>query len=190
MKKFFVKQNKAFTLVETLVAIAIFSTSLLGLMSVLASSISGTTYAKQKMVADYLAQEGIETIRNMRDSFVLYSTNGQTGWTAFNTKLTGSSCQSASGCYYNIDNIFSISPPQPMTKISLAACGVSCATLLYDSSSGKYNYTSGVASGFVRKIQITQVSADDTRISSVVSWKQGSSNYNINFSEDLFNWVE
>jgi len=83
MKLFFKKVNKSrgFTLVETLVAIAIFTASILAVMAVLANSISDTNYAKKKITAAYLAQEGIEYVRNMRDTFVL--TNNQTGWADF-----------------------------------------------------------------------------------------------------------
>src|ERR1035437_5439116 len=91
MRKLLKQKNRAFTLVETLVAIAIFTVSLVAIMSVLASSITSTTYAKQKMVASYLAQEGIEYIRNMRDTFVLYDAiSSQTGWNSFNSKLVPS----------------------------------------------------------------------------------------------------
>jgi len=69
-----------FTLIETLVAISIFTMSILGLMTVLASGISNTNYAKQKMTATYLAQEGIEYTRNKRDTSVLYDVNG---WDTF-----------------------------------------------------------------------------------------------------------
>jgi type II secretory pathway pseudopilin PulG len=81
MKKFLKQKNKAFTLVETLVAISIFTISILGLISVLASGISDTGYAKKKISATYLAQEGIEYTRNIRDTHVLYG--GSTGWNDF-----------------------------------------------------------------------------------------------------------
>jgi Tfp pilus assembly protein PilV len=77
-------KNKGFTLVETLVAVSIFSMSILGLLSILASGISNTNYAKKKIMAGYLAQEGIEYVRNMRDTSVLYNVSGsQAGWDAF-----------------------------------------------------------------------------------------------------------
>ena len=75
------KLNTGFTLVETLVAVSIFSISILGMMSVLGSSIANTNYAKRKIIATYLAQEGIEYIRNMRDTAVLY--NGGGNWNSF-----------------------------------------------------------------------------------------------------------
>lgn len=71
MKIYSQQKNKGFTLIETLVAISIFTMSILGLLSILASGISNTNYAKQKMAATYLAQEGIEYARNVRDNKVL-----------------------------------------------------------------------------------------------------------------------
>jgi Tfp pilus assembly protein PilV len=193
MIKFLKQKNTGFTLVETLVSISIFSMAILGLLSILASGITNTTYAKQKITADYLAQEGIEYIRNMRDTFVLYdATNAQTGWNSFNTKLTTApaSCSAGSGCYFDDQNIDYTNHSQPMANIILNTCSSSCPSLLYNSSTGKYGYASGVDSGFIRKIQITTISPDEIKISSNVSWKQGSGNYNITFSEDLFNWIQ
>lgn len=75
------QKNTGFTLVETLVAISIFTMSILALFSVLAQGISNTGYAKKKMVASYLAQEGVEYVRNMRDNAVLYTGGGN--WASF-----------------------------------------------------------------------------------------------------------
>ena len=136
------QKNKAFTLVETLVAISIFTVSILGLISIFASGISNTGYAKKKMVASYLAQEGIEYARNMRDNAVLYPGGGD--WPSFR----------------NTPNI---------------------------------NYP--VASdftGFTRQVWLDKngLGPDEVKIYSKVSWTQGSGDYNITFSENLFNWVE
>lgn len=88
--KLFKQKNEAFTLVETLVAVSIFTVSILGLISVLASGISDIGYAKKKIAATYLAQEGIEYTRNFRDNSVIFSLSGvDDGWEEFENNFTG-----------------------------------------------------------------------------------------------------
>ncbi|HEV7702059.1 MAG TPA: type II secretion system protein [Candidatus Paceibacterota bacterium] len=102
MHKFFTKKNnkacpqcvkhsfcrRGFTLVETLVGLSIFTFSMLALMSVLGSGVADINYAKQKTVAGYLAQEGIEHVRNMRDNSVLYNAvDSEQGWNEFKAEI-------------------------------------------------------------------------------------------------------
>lgn len=195
MIKFFNKNRKlttGFTLVETLVAISIFTISLLSLMVILGKSISDTGYVKKKDIATYLAQEGIEYMRNMRDTYMLYSTSS-TGWTSFNNNLTDASdCDGAFGCYFNADGLDFNDSTQPMIDVPLTACNnATCSNfpLLYNASTGEYGYSSGVNSGFTRKIWISQT-ANETKVFSTVFWNQGSGSYSIVFFESLFNWVE
>lgn len=190
MKKFN-KTNSGVTLVEALVAISIFVTSILAMVSVLASGVSNTNYSKSKIIASYLAEEGIEYIKNMRDTFMLYdATDSQTGWNSFITKLNGGSCLTVNGCYFDGQNVNYLSHSQPMTQITLTSCGASCPAILYDATTGEYGYSSGTDYGFVRKVFVSQVSANEYKVSSTVSWKQGSGNYNMTFSESIFNWIE
>ncbi|KKP85725.1 hypothetical protein A3B84_00395 [Candidatus Nomurabacteria bacterium RIFCSPHIGHO2_02_FULL_35_13] len=198
MIKFFKQKNKnkvcpakpwrsrGFTLVETLVAISIFSMSIVAIMSVLGNGVSDTNYAKQKMIASYLAQEGIEYIRNMRDTYVLYTDTTGNDWDAFKNVI--SECGNAGGgggntknCYFDDENLI-----QP--------CGNDLCSnhLLYDSSTGKYNYTSGIDSGFIRSIQARYPSGpnSDIKINSIISWTQPSGSFSVEFSENLFDWVE
>jgi len=195
------EKEKGFTLVETLVAISIFTISLLGLMSVLASGIGGTTYAKNKIIAGYLAQEGIEYIRGMRNSFVVFELDnngsGQNGWNNFSS--INATCQLPNSCYFGDfpssgfanSNTFSASQ-QWMKDLSIIhACNSgTCPQLKYDSNSGQYNYSSGANSGFTRKITTTVITANDIRVSSTVYWNQGATTFSTNLTEDLFNWVE
>ncbi len=194
MNKFLSKKNKGFTLVESLVAISIFSVSILGLMSVLSDGISNTVYAKDKMIATYLAQEGVEYIRNMRDTYVLFDpVDAGAGWTSFNTKLTTASCNGVNGCYLDNRNVNYSAQDRPMTNLLLTACSASnCpdGSLLYDSSSGKYGYVSGSSSHFTRQIKTVVVSANETKVFSTIYWNKGSVVNSITFSDNLFNWVE
>ena len=196
MKRFFKqknKKNKAFTLVETLVAISIFTVSLLGLIAILAQGITDTGYAKKKIIASYLAQEGIEYIRNFRDTYVLYGATTQTGWEEFNNRLIAGLCDTAGGCYFDDSNVLFTDSTMPMTDLSFAACSGACPELKYDNATGKYNYDiTGTSSGYFRKINVIQnpVIPDETEIISTVSWTQGSGEHSIVFSEHLFNWVE
>jgi len=175
------KNNSGFTLVETLVAISIFTISILALMSVLSKGMADTNYAKQKNTASYLAQEGIEYIRNMRDTSVL---SNQDGWTSFINNI--SLCTIASSCYVDMD--------LPNTFISCP--GNVCPFLEYDSSFSKYGYnlSSNVDSGFTRIIYIDnanlQNNNNEIKIISRVEWTQGSGNRSVEFSENLYNWIE
>jgi len=127
----------------------------------------------------------------MRDTFVLYDPVGSSaGWSNFRAKLPAQ-CESADGCYFDADSLNYGDNLQPMTDITITACGATCLELKYDSTTGKYNYLSGVNSGYSRKINITSIGApvNEIKVSSTVSWAQGSTR-TITFSENLYNWIE
>ena len=188
------KQNKAFTrtlkrkhlvygftLVETLVAISIFTISILAIMSVLGKGMSDTNYAKKQMTATYLAQEGIEYIRNMRDTFVLSNTNSANGWNDFLNKI--SSCSLGIVCGFN-STVSYIDPGSIFLCTDMSLCKLYL-------ENGNYSINStGTDSGFIRTISLVAISNDEIKINSTVSWQQGSGNYNVSFSENLYNWIE
>lgn len=165
-------------LLETLVAVSIFTVSALALLSILSQGITSTGFAKKKVVGAYLAEEGIEMIRNQRDTLIISSATAQIGWEAF---VSDVSLKCSTACYVDDSN-------------TVSACGSGvCSPLLYDSSIGQYNYTqssTSVDSGFIRTITITPTSVDEYTITSLVSWPQGSASGSVSFSESLFNWVE
>jgi prepilin-type N-terminal cleavage/methylation domain-containing protein len=59
--------QKAFTLIETLVAISILTIALTGPLAVIAQALKSSYFARDQITAYYLAQEAIEYIRNQRD---------------------------------------------------------------------------------------------------------------------------
>jgi prepilin-type N-terminal cleavage/methylation domain-containing protein len=172
-------KSRGFTLIETLVALAIFATSIVALISITGQGVSNTNLSKNKAIASYLAQEGIETVRNIRDTAILSGAQWSTLLT--NTSLLFNCVPSNAtiGCY--VDSASS--------TLSPAACGTtSCPPLRYDSSIGSYNYATGTATNFSRKIIVSQLNANEISIISEVSWTQGASSQAVTYTENLLNW--
>ena len=53
---------------EAIVAIFVITTGIVGVLSLVTQTISSATFSKDKLIAAYLAQEGIEIVRNIRDT--------------------------------------------------------------------------------------------------------------------------
>jgi prepilin-type N-terminal cleavage/methylation domain-containing protein len=202
MIKFLKQKNRGrksggFTLVEVLVAIFIFSLAITALMAALSGGISDTTFAKQKMTATYLAQEGIEYMRNMRDDYVLYPATGldwighsddtdfvnqiipcETGNCGFDSSLSPA------------DSDFMVSSSCSTTPSPLNLCEV------YVDNNGNYNtnpnHLVGTNSGFLRIItaDLHYNSENEAKITSTVYWQYKNTKYNVSFSENLFNWTQ
>jgi prepilin-type N-terminal cleavage/methylation domain-containing protein len=60
--------HNGFTLLEMLFAVIIFSFALVSLMLIAGKGVIATSTAKDQLIAQYLAEEGAEVARNMRDT--------------------------------------------------------------------------------------------------------------------------
>lgn len=194
MKIKILKLNTGFTLVETLVAISIFTGSVLGLLVLTGGNVSNTNYARDRIVATFLAQEGLEYMRNLRDTYTLFESNG---WEEFKTKV--SPCFDPSSCYFNADNLnYNIPSNQAMKYIEIYTCDSNiCPNLLYDNESytKKFNYSNGSATAFSRKIIIrdvvnTGIYNKELEVISMVTFNSGNRSYTVSFSNYLKNWNE
>lgn len=68
--------TRAFTLIETMVAISLLAVAIVAPMSLATQSLASAFYARDQVTAFYLAQEGIEAVRSIRDGNVLKDSQG------------------------------------------------------------------------------------------------------------------
>lgn len=187
MKKGFYKNQKGFTLIETLVAVAIFASAITGLIAITAGGVANTNFVKNKFTAGYLAMEGAELIRNLRDTAAIANPNA-----TWNEVLSSfSACLSPNYCYIDALEDF---PPQ-------VCDGEDCPFMTYQESTGKFGYNSvdnsdNFSSVFRRKITVEEIpSADSTnpvseiRVTSSVDWLQGARTHAVTYSYNLKNWI-
>lgn len=193
MKSFFkngifsskVQVAKAFTLVETLVAILIITTVILGPLTVAMNASSYARQTKDVMTATYLAQEATELLHHLQDSIYLkcvgdnsntntacastdpdlngiYEMPSEVAWRVFKVYLGGSaSCfitDNPSGCSYDFIDMTSNENTAPTKYISTAS---SCSGLSLTSNNiyvcaGTHG-TVGVPTFFTRKVQVESI---------------------------------
>lgn len=62
------KGDSGFTIVETLVAITILMIAIAGPLTIAQKGLTASTYARDQMIASFLAQDGLEYAKNIRDN--------------------------------------------------------------------------------------------------------------------------
>lgn len=174
MKK--ISTKKAFTLIESLVAITILLIATVGPLSIVANSIATANLAKDQVVAYYLAQEAIEMVRNIRETNAIVS---PADW------LNNLYPECQSGCAINaIDN------PTPVPNACANIDSDNCKLYKVENNSNNqiiqvYTHDSLAAGAmpttFHRRIVVTPVSItptgtddDEAEIQVEVKWKTGS----------------
>lgn len=191
------KSDGGFTIIETLVALSIFTLSILGILVATSFGISDSTFVKNRLTATYLAQEGLELVHNVRDAQSLYA--DASPWTTFLSSL--SSCvptPTSSGC--DIDPRASLSGG-PMTysgsPTPVLACPLAGCSIVYDDSTGFYKRSNDSEAVFKRYITIggsnplwINYNPDgEVNVVSTVVFSYGGSTGTVSVSENLLNWI-
>ncbi len=173
-------KNHGFTLVETLVAISILSLSIAATFTAVQNSIQESNIAKDETTAFYLAQEGMEFIKNLRDENALHSISGQsTNWLASLSSIPADPCYFGKTCV--IDS--------PLKAASSCSGGFgSCPVINQDPATLLFGYTSSwTPTNFKREIQFQQISADEISVIISISWVNRGINRSFQANETLFN---
>jgi Tfp pilus assembly protein PilV len=165
----FNKKNKGFTILEAIFTFTIIVVGFSGVMTLILNTARYSQINNYNLVAAYLAQEGLELVRNIRDS----------NWVDGNEWNYGMD----NGSYiidYNYNSLRTGGSPN----------------LYIDTSDGFYSHdNSGAKSIFQRVISISTPSPDCDGnkcilVSSTVSWSDFGITRSITVSERLYNWFQ
>lgn len=163
--------RQGFTLLETLVAIAVLLIAVVGPMSAIGGALSQIGTARDQMIALNLAQEGIEIVRQKRDSNMIACWGDPNWGTTLTSCATWGSGLIAGNYIINVATQ-SLTPVGSDTKVYLNG-GL---------------YTQGVgstATQYSRTVNITDASSEKM-ITSTVTWSVGGVLKKIEVKESIF----
>ncbi|MFH1820418.1 MAG: prepilin-type N-terminal cleavage/methylation domain-containing protein [Candidatus Nealsonbacteria bacterium] len=156
--------NKGFTLIEVVIALFIISMGTLAAFSLMQQALAFTSVSSSRLTAAYLAQEGVEITRNLRDNNWLQELAWDQGLT---------SC--GFGCEADYTDITLSSWIEPGQFLKL-------------DENFLYNYDSGNDTFYKRKITVVAEGLDILNVSVNVLWEQRGSSHEITAETKLYNW--
>lgn len=153
-------KKNGFSLLGVIIAIFITTTGLVAILSLANYSLEAGSNSKMKLIASGLAQEGIEIVRNMRES--------QLEWSNWYSSVINDDYR----VQYN----------------SSALMSYSDVPLRIDSNSGLYQYDFGNNSPFYRKISLSKISANEVKVVVEIKWLERGRWYYLITEDRLWNW--
>lgn len=170
------RDKGGFTLIETFVAVTILMMAILGPLTLATRGVFSALAARDQLVATYLAEDAMESIRAVRDSN--WVTGGGVEWlNNLNDCLAPNFCQ--------IDST--------QDPIQTTTCSGACEELRYNQGTGYYQYQSGDLSGFTRTVQISGPvggnTGDEERLVTVrVEWNTGPLEREFTAKQLIYDW--
>jgi len=172
-----IEKNKSFTMIEVLGAVFILSVGVLGAYSVVQNIFIQTFYSSARLTAAYLAEEGLEKVRNIRDTAWIDSAIDDWANNGVNDGLAV-----GGGKYAHI--YFGL-PECSADSYCLASCPGSCA---FDDL-GYVGLLGSIPNAkFKRRIEIRRITADSTEITADVMWKERGAVSTVSIQSYLYNW--
>ncbi len=164
--------KKGFTLLEVIIAISVLTVGIGGSFSLIQQTLILASQTQYKLIAAYLAQEGIEIVRNIRDSnWLEQRTNYAISWDsglADGLSIGGSRDYIADFQ----DTALRTFEDKPLNL----------------NADGFYNYSSGTPTKFKRKINISAINAYTLEVSVEVQWQERGRTHQIKAIDHLYNW--
>lgn len=194
--------SRGFTLVETLVAVAVLTTSIAGPFVAIQAAINAGYVSRDQLAATMLAQEGIEYVRSVRDGNYLYRVQNPLSTRSWFYGLDGTDGNGnpQSGALNCVDptpgvgtQIRCLVDPFGTPNAQLcAALGTGTCTPLNVSSAGIYTYAAGTPTRFTRAVTMEAISGSpltDMRVVVTVTFVSAHKPYTVRIEEVLYNWL-
>ena len=159
------KNQTGFSILEMVAVIAIIGLTLVGLVSLALQSIQVQRLNKYNLTAAMLAQEGIELIRNRRDT----AWKDGSGWGA--VMINGNYIVDYTGLFTG--GISGIDNSSAVLNINI---------------NGLYEHGSGATSNFSRLVTISNTTAASSTVTSRVRYRSGSNYFNYIAETVLYDW--
>lgn len=157
-----------FSLIETLVAIAILLIAIVGPLAIVSRSFEGAVFARQQVQASFLAQEGLELIYLLRNQQALEAIDGGDAWGWTDDDSIYSTCFEGEGCGLYISD-GSIPAPTDCT-------GDSCVLKEADDESSRSQFIhggDGDPTPYTRAIKLEEVTSGELKVTSEVTFSAG-----------------
>ena len=168
--------QKGFTLIEVLVAVFILITAVVVPLTISSKGIFYSNVVRDQSVASYLAQEGMEAVRLLRDDTFLQNNDATAAWDQFSNRF--SDCTNESTCVMYLGD-------GGITKIFL--CGDGCE--LYVNNDRYTQEQDGIKSAFTRTVKTALLTNPNRmQVDVTVSWKTNTLDRSITVTNYLMPW--
>ena|SRR3989344_2193607 len=180
-------RSGGFSIIETIVAIAVLSITIVAPLTIAQRGLNNSIYARDQVTAFFLAQEAIEYIRNVRDNNNLVGRSQSDDW------LRGlETCEKATGCGVDVNAGKIIDCSTDAGKCQLT---FDPETRIYGErrNSGDGRPVGGLQDSiFTRKLFITSIDIGTlypaADMAATVSWKTGKIQKSITVNTRIFDW--
>lgn len=187
MQFHYLKKNRksfpkaGFTLVETLVGIGVLVIAITATFTAAQTGLSSAIESRDQVIAFFLAQEAVESVRNLRDENSLSSRN----WLAGLSENASDACYFGKACTFDAQlRTFTTCPTGPG----------SCENLkqnknLTSQTYGMYGYDAGWSeTNFKREIEMISINANEITLKVTMTWSKGLLVKNFVIKESILNW--
>lgn len=166
-------EKKGFTVIEVLAAMFFIVVGAGAAIALITQTTSVSRIAVSRLTASYLAQEGIEVVRNMRDTNFIGIHKGRGGNWKSGRGNSGNLLNCQGGCEVDYNDVVPSSNQNRFLRLN----------------NGFYQYDAGELTAFTRKITITSPSSDQLDVVSEVTWSELGRTHEVTASTKFFNWL-